>query len=78
MTQQPDPSLVTAAAYLGERGHAAEAADVIAAATREPGTMAYTADGCSWAGCLPDGTYLTGSNHPDQYPHRPQREAEAG
>jgi hypothetical protein len=65
-------------APLAARGHSAEATEVIAAAQREPGRLACTRNGCSWAVAWVDGSYLTSSNHPGQYPHQPQHEAEAG
>ena len=68
-----------AAGYLASRGHAADADAVLDEARKTPGTFAWTADRCTYACVREDGaTFWAGPGFPEQYPHQPQHEAEAG
>jgi hypothetical protein len=76
----PEPfTAEQAAGYLAGRGHAADAETVLGEARATPGTFAWTADRCTYAGLRPDGaTFWAGPGFPGQDPHQPQHEAEAG
>jgi hypothetical protein len=68
-----------AAGYLASCGHAADAQAVLDEARKTPGTFAWTADRCTYAGLRAGGaTFRAGPGFPGQYPHQPQHEAEAG